>query len=126
MLLMQAQENGAVLDVEEILFLAGDRANTFDADVDEQPVRDMENNDDNIFHADECDTFDSDIDDKPTTQTIFMANLSLVGPSHLQAGPSHASTLSEVQNLDNNVDHVDVNHKEHEIHNEVQQPIVVD
>nr|GEU44782.1 integrase, catalytic region, zinc finger, CCHC-type, peptidase aspartic, catalytic [Tanacetum cinerariifolium] len=84
-----------VLDEEDLLFLAGDHANTFDAGVDEQP-------------------------------TIFMANRSSAGPSHLQAGSSHASTLSEVQNLDNDVDHVDVNHKEHEIHNKVQQLIVVD
>ncbi|GJS05925.1 putative reverse transcriptase domain-containing protein [Tanacetum coccineum] len=32
MLLMQAQENGAVLDEEELLFLAGEQGNTFDAD----------------------------------------------------------------------------------------------
>ncbi|GJU08237.1 retrovirus-related pol polyprotein from transposon TNT 1-94 [Tanacetum coccineum] len=50
MLLMQAQENGAVLDEEELLFL-----------------------------ADECDAFDSDVDDEPTAQSIFMANLSSVG-----------------------------------------------
>ncbi|GKE18807.1 retrovirus-related pol polyprotein from transposon TNT 1-94, partial [Tanacetum coccineum] len=36
MLLMQAQEYGAVLDEEELLFLAGEQANTFDADVDNQ------------------------------------------------------------------------------------------
>ncbi|GJW35539.1 integrase, catalytic region, zinc finger, CCHC-type containing protein [Tanacetum coccineum] len=30
-------------------------------------------------HADECDAFDSDVDDEPTAQSIFMANLSLVG-----------------------------------------------
>ncbi|GJY14154.1 retrovirus-related pol polyprotein from transposon TNT 1-94 [Tanacetum coccineum] len=47
MLLMQAQENGAVLDEEELLFLAGEQGNTFDADVDE------------------CDAFDSDVDDEP-------------------------------------------------------------
>ncbi|GJR18193.1 retrovirus-related pol polyprotein from transposon TNT 1-94 [Tanacetum coccineum] len=49
MLLMQAQENGAVLDEEELLFL-----------------------------ADECDAFDSDVDDETTAQSIFMANLSSV------------------------------------------------
>nr|GEW94391.1 retrovirus-related Pol polyprotein from transposon TNT 1-94 [Tanacetum cinerariifolium] len=32
MLLMQAQENGAVLDKEELLFLTGEQANTYDAD----------------------------------------------------------------------------------------------
>ncbi|GJU91977.1 retrovirus-related pol polyprotein from transposon TNT 1-94 [Tanacetum coccineum] len=67
MLLMQAQENGAVLDEEELLFL-----------------------------ADECDAFDSDVDDEPTAQTIFMANLSSAGSANLQAGPSNASILSEV------------------------------
>ncbi|GJT68164.1 retrovirus-related pol polyprotein from transposon TNT 1-94 [Tanacetum coccineum] len=43
MLLMQAQENGAVLDEEELLFLAGEQGNTFDADVKNQPVHTMEN-----------------------------------------------------------------------------------
>ncbi|GKC09719.1 retrovirus-related pol polyprotein from transposon TNT 1-94, partial [Tanacetum coccineum] len=67
MLLMQAQENGAVLDEEELLFL-----------------------------ADKCDAFDSDVDDEPTSQSIFMANLSSAGPANLQTGPSNASILSEV------------------------------
>ncbi|GKE72717.1 hypothetical protein Tco_1534758, partial [Tanacetum coccineum] len=66
MLLMQAQENGAVLDEEELLFL-----------------------------ADECDAFDSDVDDEPTTQSIFMANLSSAGLANPQAGPSNASILFE-------------------------------
>ncbi|GJV67922.1 retrovirus-related pol polyprotein from transposon TNT 1-94 [Tanacetum coccineum] len=61
MLLMQAQENGAVLDEEELLFLAGEQGNTFDADVDNQPVQDLALNEDNIFQADECDAFDSDV-----------------------------------------------------------------
>ncbi|GJR75615.1 retrovirus-related pol polyprotein from transposon TNT 1-94 [Tanacetum coccineum] len=60
MLLMQAQENGAVLDEEELLFLAGEQVNTFDADVDNQPVQDLALNEDNIFQADECDAFDSE------------------------------------------------------------------
>ncbi|GJR97372.1 integrase, catalytic region, zinc finger, CCHC-type containing protein [Tanacetum coccineum] len=52
MLLMQAQENGAVLDEEELLFLVGEQPNTFDADVDNQPVRDLARNEENIFQAD--------------------------------------------------------------------------
>ncbi|GJZ01122.1 retrovirus-related pol polyprotein from transposon TNT 1-94 [Tanacetum coccineum] len=96
MLLMQAQENGAVLDEEELLVMAGEQANTFDADVDNQPVQDLALNEDNIFQADECDAFDSDVDDEPTAQSIFMANLSSAGPANLQAGPSNASILSEV------------------------------
>ncbi|GKF86132.1 hypothetical protein Tco_0253959, partial [Tanacetum coccineum] len=104
MLLMQAQENGVVLDEEELLFLAGEQTNTFDADVDNQPVRDLALNEDNIFQADECDAFDSDVDDEPTTQSIFMANLSSAGPANLQAGPSNASILFEVHDLDNAID----------------------
>ncbi|GJY93101.1 hypothetical protein Tco_0508883 [Tanacetum coccineum] len=49
MLLMQAQKNSAVLDEEELLFLAGEHANTFNADVDNQPVQDLALNEDNIF-----------------------------------------------------------------------------
>nr|GFD24946.1 retrovirus-related Pol polyprotein from transposon TNT 1-94 [Tanacetum cinerariifolium] len=49
MLPMQAQENGAVLDEEELLFLTGDQTNNFDANVDDHPVRDLALNDDNIF-----------------------------------------------------------------------------
>ncbi|GKF63042.1 hypothetical protein Tco_0183096 [Tanacetum coccineum] len=60
-----ARGNGAagngVLDKEELLFLAGEQANTFDAD------------------EDECDAFDSDVDDELTAQSIFMANLSSAG-----------------------------------------------
>ncbi|GKC10714.1 hypothetical protein Tco_1007496 [Tanacetum coccineum] len=67
MLLMQAQENGAVLDEEELLFL-----------------------------ADECDAFDSDVDDEPTAQSIFMANLSSIGPANLQpVHQMHPSYLSK-------------------------------
>ncbi|GJY45830.1 retrovirus-related pol polyprotein from transposon TNT 1-94 [Tanacetum coccineum] len=98
MLLMQAQENGAVLDEEELLFLA----------------------------VDECDAFDSDVDDEPTAQTIFMANLSSAGSANPQAGPSNASILSEVHTLENAIDHSVTNQNEHEIHNEVQQSNVID
>ncbi|GKC72219.1 retrovirus-related pol polyprotein from transposon TNT 1-94, partial [Tanacetum coccineum] len=69
MLLMQAQENGAVLDEEDLLFLAGEQGNTFDANVDNQPVQELALNEDNIFQADECDAFDSDVDDEPTAQS---------------------------------------------------------
>nr|GEY23548.1 hypothetical protein [Tanacetum cinerariifolium] len=55
-----------------------EQANTYDANVNDQPVHDMAQNDSNIFLADDCDAFDSDIDDEPITQTIFMANLSLL------------------------------------------------
>ncbi|GJZ10976.1 retrovirus-related pol polyprotein from transposon TNT 1-94 [Tanacetum coccineum] len=126
MLLMQAQENGAVLDEEELLFLAGEQGNTFDADVDNQPVQDLALNEDNIFQADECDAFDSDVDDEPTAQSIFMANLSSVGSANPQAGPSNASILSEVHILENAIDHSISNQDEHEVHNKVQPSDVID
>ncbi|GJS56594.1 integrase, catalytic region, zinc finger, CCHC-type containing protein [Tanacetum coccineum] len=126
MMLMQAQENGAVLDEEELLFLVGEQGNTFDADVDNQPVQDLALNEDNIFQADECGAFDSDVDDEPTAQTIFIANLSLAGSSNSQAGPSNVSILSEVHTLENAIDHSVTNQNEHEIHNEVQQSNVID
>ncbi|GJW81486.1 retrovirus-related pol polyprotein from transposon TNT 1-94 [Tanacetum coccineum] len=105
MLLMQAQENGAVLDEEELLFMTGEQANTFDADVDNQPVQDLALNEDNIFQAYECDAFDSDVDDEPTAQSIFMDNLSLARLANQQAGPSNASILYEVHILENAIDH---------------------
>ncbi|GKB58620.1 retrovirus-related pol polyprotein from transposon TNT 1-94, partial [Tanacetum coccineum] len=126
MLLMQAQENGAVLNEEELLFLTGEQANTFDADVDNQPVQDLALNEDNIFQADECDAFDLDVDDEPTAQSIFMANLSSAGLANQQVGPSNASILSEVHILENAIDYSVTNLDEHEIHNEVQQANVID
>ncbi|GJY58704.1 E-beta-farnesene synthase [Tanacetum coccineum] len=114
------------LDEEELLFLAGEQANTFDADVDNQPVQDLALNEDNIFQADECDAFDSDVDDEPTAQSIFMANLSSAGPANPQAGPSNASILSKVHILENAIDHSVTNQDEHKIHNEVQQANVID
>ncbi|GKG03261.1 hypothetical protein Tco_0310897, partial [Tanacetum coccineum] len=84
MLVMQAQENGAVLDEEELLFL-----------------------------DDECDAFDSDVDDELTAQSIFMANLSSAKPANLQAGISNASILSEVHILENAIDHSVTNQDEH-------------
>ncbi|GJY55278.1 retrovirus-related pol polyprotein from transposon TNT 1-94 [Tanacetum coccineum] len=126
MLLMQAQENGAVLDEKELLFLAGKQANTFDADVDNQLVQDLALNEDNIFQADECDAFDSDVDDEPIAQSIFMANLSSVELANPQVGPSNASILSEVHILENVIDHSVTNQDEHKIHNEVQQANVID
>ncbi|GKA27809.1 retrovirus-related pol polyprotein from transposon TNT 1-94 [Tanacetum coccineum] len=126
MLLMQAQDNGAVLDEEELLFLVGKQPNTFDADVDNQPVRDLARNEDNIFQADECDAFDLDVDDEPTAQSIFMANLSPAGPTYLQASSSDASILSEVPDLENSNVASNNDQVEHEIHSEVQQSTVID
>lgn len=95
MQLMQAQENGAVLDEEELLFLAGDEGNTLDADVDDQLVQDLALNDPNIFQADDCDAFDSDVDDEPIAQTIIMAKICLQRSPHHNnlVHPMHLSSL---------------------------------
>ncbi|GJR33668.1 hypothetical protein Tco_1209352 [Tanacetum coccineum] len=53
MLLMQAQENGAVLDEEQSLFLAGEQVTNFDDDVDDSPENDLALNVDHIFEADQ-------------------------------------------------------------------------
>ncbi|GJV51258.1 retrovirus-related pol polyprotein from transposon TNT 1-94 [Tanacetum coccineum] len=65
MLLMNAHENGAVLDEEQMLFLAGEQVTNFDDDVD-----DLALNVDHVFEANQCDAFDSDVDEAPTTQTM--------------------------------------------------------
>ncbi|GJU70471.1 retrovirus-related pol polyprotein from transposon TNT 1-94 [Tanacetum coccineum] len=93
MLLMQAQENRAVLDEKQLLFIAGGQTNTFDDDVDEAPVQDLALNEDNVFQADQCDAFDSDVDEAPTAQTMFMANLLSADPIYDKAGPSYDSDI---------------------------------
>ncbi|GJW93904.1 hypothetical protein Tco_0173576 [Tanacetum coccineum] len=124
---MQAQENGAVLDEERLLFLAGGLDNAIDEDVDEQPVQDLALNVDNVFQADECEAYDSDVDDAPTEQTLFMANLSSVDPVYDEAGPSYDSdVLSEVQAHDHYQDAVGDQHEEHEMHDDVRPNHVVD
>ncbi|GJU44345.1 hypothetical protein Tco_1201611 [Tanacetum coccineum] len=127
MLLMQAQENGVVLDEEQLLFIAGGQDNTFDDDVDEPPVQDLALNVDQVFQANQCDAFDYDVDEAPTAQTMFMANISSADPIYDEAGPSYYSDiLSEVQYHDNYIDSVGEYHEVHEMQNDVQQNYVVD
>ncbi|GJZ95033.1 hypothetical protein Tco_0667236 [Tanacetum coccineum] len=126
MLLMQARENGVVLDEEQLLFIAGGQTNTFDADVDEAPVQDLALNEDHVFEADQCDAFDSNVDEAPTAQTMFMANLSSADPIYDEAGPSYDSDIiSEVQDHGNCLDSAGVYHELHEMQNDVQQNYVV-
>ncbi|GJY03209.1 integrase, catalytic region, zinc finger, CCHC-type containing protein [Tanacetum coccineum] len=125
MLLMQAQENGAVLDEEELLFLAGEQGNTFDADVDNQPVQDLALNEDNIVQADDVDAFRFRCDDENRLHVYFHGRFVPQGgvfffrgfQQNPQAGPSNASILSEVHILENVIDHSVSNQDEHEIHN---------
>nr|GEV64175.1 hypothetical protein [Tanacetum cinerariifolium] len=88
MLLVQAQENGVVLDEEQLLFIG----------------------------ADQCYAFDSDVDEAPTAQTMFMENLSSADLIYNEAGPSYDSDiLSEIQDHDNYIDSVGEYHEVHEM-----------
>ncbi|GJU91683.1 retrovirus-related pol polyprotein from transposon TNT 1-94, partial [Tanacetum coccineum] len=108
MLLMQAQESGAVLDEEQSLFLAGEQVTNVDDDVDDSPENDLALNVDHVFEADECDAFDSDVDEGPITQTMFMTNLTSEDRIYDEAGTSYDSnTPSEVQDHDTFVNHLD-------------------
>ncbi|GJS35812.1 hypothetical protein Tco_0534194 [Tanacetum coccineum] len=101
--------NGAVLDEEQSLFLAGERVTNFDKDVDNSPENDLALNVDHVFEADECDAFRLlMLMMVPPTQTMFMANLTSEDPIYDEAGPSYDSnTPFEVQDHDTFVDHMD-------------------
>ncbi|GJV53093.1 hypothetical protein Tco_1448834 [Tanacetum coccineum] len=124
---MQAQENGLVLDEEQLLFLAGSQDNAIDEDVDEQSVQDLALNVDNVFQADDYDVYNSDVDEAPIAQTLFMANLSSADLAYDEADPSYdLDVLSEVQDHNHYQDVVCDHHDEHEMHDDVQPNHVVD
>ncbi|GKB41687.1 hypothetical protein Tco_0886629 [Tanacetum coccineum] len=117
MLLMHAHENGAVLDEEQLLFLAGEQVTNFDDDVD-----DLALNVDHVFEADQCDAFDSDVDEGPTTQTMVMVNL-----TSEESRASYDSNIpSEVQDREYDSDCEDKYHEVHEMQSDVQHNYVVD
>nr|GEU66623.1 Gag-Pol polyprotein [Tanacetum cinerariifolium] len=125
MLLMQAQENGAVLDKEQLLFLAREQVTNFDDDVDDPLKQDLALNVDHVFEADQCDAFDSDVDEAPNAQTMFMVNLSSEDPIYDEVGPSYDSDIpSKVQDHDNYSDSVFEHHDVHEMQNNIQQDYV--
>ncbi|GJX05909.1 retrovirus-related pol polyprotein from transposon TNT 1-94 [Tanacetum coccineum] len=127
MLVMQAQENGAVLDEEQSLFIAEEQVTNFDEDVDNSPENDLALNVDHVFEADECDAFDSDVDEGPTTQTMFMINLISEDRIYDKAGPSYDSnTPFEVQDHDTFVNHLNEYHEVHEMQTDEQHNYVVD
>ncbi|GKC97252.1 hypothetical protein Tco_1167527, partial [Tanacetum coccineum] len=109
--------NPAVLDKEQLLFLAGEQVTNFDDDVDDVAL-----NVDHVFEADECDAFDSDVDEGPTTQTMFMANL-----TSEEARASYDSNIpSKVQDREYDSDCEDKYHEVHEMQSDVQHNYVVD
>ncbi|GJY24540.1 retrovirus-related pol polyprotein from transposon TNT 1-94 [Tanacetum coccineum] len=85
--LLESHENGAVLDEEQLLFLAGEHVTNFYDDVD-----DLALNVDPVFEADQCDAFDSDVDEAPTTQTMYHANLHLEKKIQSTMKPGHHMT----------------------------------
>ncbi|GJZ40172.1 integrase, catalytic region, zinc finger, CCHC-type containing protein [Tanacetum coccineum] len=127
MLLMQDQENGAVVDEEQSLFLAREQIINFDEDVDNSPENDLALNVDHVFKAFECDAFDSDVDEGPTTQTMFMTNLTPKDRIYDEARPSYDSnTPFEVQDHDTFVNHLDEYHDVHKMQTDVQHNYIVD
>nr|GEV77006.1 integrase, catalytic region, zinc finger, CCHC-type, peptidase aspartic, catalytic [Tanacetum cinerariifolium] len=77
----------------DIGFSMADETNTFDADVDDEPVQDMAQSENNIFQANKCDAFDSDVNEAPTAQTMFMANLDSVDPVYDEACLTYDSDI---------------------------------
>nr|GEW92576.1 hypothetical protein [Tanacetum cinerariifolium] len=101
MLLMQAQENGIVLDEKQLLFIAGGQDNVVDKDVDEPPA--------------------------PTAQTMFMKSLSSADPVYDEAGPSYDSNiLYEVHDHDNYQDAICELHEVYEMHDNVRPNCIFD
>ncbi|GJX59404.1 hypothetical protein Tco_0290794 [Tanacetum coccineum] len=86
-----AQVNGAVLDEEQILFIAGGQTSTFDDDVDEEPVQDLAiSTEDKSFQADNVTLLILMLIEAPTTQTSFIGNLSSANTkSMMKLGPSY-------------------------------------
>ncbi|GJU73182.1 hypothetical protein Tco_1264587 [Tanacetum coccineum] len=122
-----AQENWVALYEEQLLFIAGGQDNAIDEDVDEQPVKDLALNVDNMFQADDYDAFDSDVDEAPTAQTMFMKNLSFAYPVYDEVGLSYdLDILSKVHDNDHYQDAVYEHHEVHEMHDDVQPNYVVD
>ncbi|GJY55567.1 hypothetical protein Tco_0454682 [Tanacetum coccineum] len=74
MLLMQAQESGAVLDEEQLLFLTGEQVTNVDDDMDDSPENDLALNVDHVFEADECDAFDSNVDEETDVQHNYIVD----------------------------------------------------
>ncbi|GJT42550.1 hypothetical protein Tco_0951265 [Tanacetum coccineum] len=105
MLLMQAQENSAVLDEEQLLFLTREQVTNFDDDVDDPPEQDLALNVDHVFEANQLDAFDSDVDEAPTTHTMFMVNLTSEDPIFNEVGTSYDSDIP-FEYVEDNAEHV--------------------
>nr|GEV06605.1 hypothetical protein [Tanacetum cinerariifolium] len=72
MLLMQAQENGVVLDVEQLLFFAREHVTNFDDDVDDPLEQDLALNVDHVFELDQCGAFNFVVDEYQSQQRSYV------------------------------------------------------
>ncbi|GJU20840.1 hypothetical protein Tco_1154182 [Tanacetum coccineum] len=88
--------------------VAGKQVTNVDDDVDDSQENDLALNVDHIFEADECDAFDSDVDEGPTSQTMFMALLTIEDPIYDEAVPSTNRISIWSQDHDAFVDLLDV------------------
>ncbi|GJU20426.1 retrovirus-related pol polyprotein from transposon TNT 1-94 [Tanacetum coccineum] len=90
-LLVEAQENGKVLNEEELEFLADPR-------VAEGPFTHTDITHNAAYQADDLDAYDSDCDDFSTAKAILMANLSSYGSDVLSEIPHSENTHTDMRN----------------------------
>ncbi|GJZ09183.1 retrovirus-related pol polyprotein from transposon TNT 1-94 [Tanacetum coccineum] len=76
-----AQENGVVLDEEQLLFLAGGQDNAFDEDVDEQPVQDL------ALNVDKC---ISTLDDWQVQPALYIGHVIVYYPICIRRNEAEA------------------------------------
>nr|GEU33860.1 copia protein [Tanacetum cinerariifolium] len=101
MMLMKAQDNGAVLDEEQLLFLARKQVTNFDDDVDDPQSK--------IWHS------------------MWTMSLKLINVMPLTLMTSYDTDIpSKVHDHDNYSDSVYEHHDEHEMQNNVQQDYVAE
>ncbi|GJS79300.1 retrovirus-related pol polyprotein from transposon TNT 1-94 [Tanacetum coccineum] len=90
-LLVEAQENGKVLNEEELEFLAY-------PGVTEGLVTQTVITHNAAYHADDFDAYDSDCDDFSTTKVVLMANFSSYGSDVLSEVPHSENTHNDMLN----------------------------
>ncbi|GKD04920.1 hypothetical protein Tco_1179894, partial [Tanacetum coccineum] len=93
-LLMEAKEKGAILDVEAEAFLA-------DVECTKPYAEPLAITTTTAFEVSHKDAYDSDVDESPHALAAFMANLMQTGPSTGQGTSNDTNFHSEVQTYDN-------------------------
>ncbi|GJX22217.1 hypothetical protein Tco_0226662 [Tanacetum coccineum] len=90
-LLVEAQENGKVLNEEELEFLA-------DPGVAEGPVTQSVITHNAVYQSDDLDAYDSDCDEISIAKTLLLANLSSYGSDVLSEVPHSDNTYNDMLN----------------------------